>query len=189
MSVDCEHDASHASSPGEIVCFDVYSRTASKTCSPGRSFFSNCLPVHRIDAIIFQVSFYDIFVSQFCLPRVNSPYIICLGRRSMGIRCMWPRKAVNGHTVYVTKEGGQWAYGVHDHGRRSMGIRCTWPRKVVNGHTVYVTKEGGQWAYGVRDQGRQSMGIRCTWPSQRSRLCFRMLLSEVELEYCRMSRF
>ena len=48
-----------------LVCFDVYSRTTSKTGSPGRSFFSNCLPVHRIDAIIFQVSFYDIFVSQF----------------------------------------------------------------------------------------------------------------------------
>ena len=48
-----------------LVCFYVYSRTASKTGSPGRSFFSNCLPVHRIDAIIFQVSFYDIFVSQF----------------------------------------------------------------------------------------------------------------------------
>ena len=52
-----------------LVCFDVYSnvysRTASKTGSPGRSFFSNCLPVHRIDAIIFQVSFHDIFVSQF----------------------------------------------------------------------------------------------------------------------------
>ena len=48
-----------------LVRFDVYSRTASKTGSPGRSFFSNCLPVHRIDAIICQVSFYDIFVSQF----------------------------------------------------------------------------------------------------------------------------
>ena len=48
-----------------LVCFDVYSRSASKTGSPGRSFFSNCLPVHRIDAIIIQVSFYDIFASQF----------------------------------------------------------------------------------------------------------------------------
>ena len=47
-----------------LVCFDVCSRTASKTGSPGMSFFSNRLPVHRIDAIIFQVSFYDIFVSQ-----------------------------------------------------------------------------------------------------------------------------
>ena len=62
----------------------------------------------------------------------------------------------------MTKEGGQWAYGVRDQGRRSMGIQCTGPRKAVNGHTVYVTKEGSQWAYGVRDQGRRSMGIRCT---------------------------
>ena len=48
-----------------LVCFDVYSRTASKTGSPGRSFFSNCLSVHRIDAILFHVSFYVIFASQF----------------------------------------------------------------------------------------------------------------------------
>ena len=48
-----------------LVCFHGYSRIASKTGSPGRLFFSNCLPVHRIDAIIFQVSFYDILVSQF----------------------------------------------------------------------------------------------------------------------------
>ena len=47
-----------------LVCFDGYSRTASKTGSPVRSFFSNCLPVHKIDAIISQVSFYDIVVSQ-----------------------------------------------------------------------------------------------------------------------------
>ena len=110
MSVDCElspltldllvilvcfdvysRTASKTGSPGGSF-FDVYSRTASKTGSPGRSFFSNCLPVHRIDAIIFQVSFYDIFVSSLGrptgrLPPVNSPYIICLGRRSMGIRC------------------------------------------------------------------------------------------------------
>ena len=48
-----------------LVCFDVFCRTVSKTGSPGRSFFSNCLPVnsHRIDAIIFQVSFNEIFIA------------------------------------------------------------------------------------------------------------------------------
>ena len=39
-----------------LVCFHVYSRTAGKTGSPGRSSFSNCLSVHRIDAILFRVS-------------------------------------------------------------------------------------------------------------------------------------
>ena len=48
-----------------LVCIYVYSITASKTGSPGRSFFSNCLPVHRIDAVFFQVSFCDISISQF----------------------------------------------------------------------------------------------------------------------------
>ena len=75
-----------------MVYFNVYSRTASKTGSPGRSFFSNCLPVNRIDAIIFQVSFLtSLYLNlgrpNFRLPAVNSPYTMCLGRRSMGIRC------------------------------------------------------------------------------------------------------
>ena len=67
--------------------------------------------MHRIDAIIFQVSFYDIFVAQFGSANWSFASIHNLFR-----------KAVNGHTVYVTKEGGQWAYGVRDQGRRSMGI-------------------------------------------------------------------
>ena len=81
MTVDCEPPTLDFLI--SLLCFDVYSRTASKTGSPGRSFFdvynrndsktgspgwsffSNCLSVLRIDAIIFQVSFYYIFVKQF----------------------------------------------------------------------------------------------------------------------------
>ena len=130
-----------------LVCFHVYSRTAGKTGSPGRSSFCNCLSVSFLRNL-----YRNLGRPTGRLPPVNFIYIISLGRRS-------------------------------------MGIRCTWPRKAVNGHTVYVTKEGGQWAYGVRDQGRRSIGVRCTWPSQRSRLYFRMLVSGVELQRCRFSRF
>ena len=47
-----------------LVPFHVNSRTAIKTGLPGGSVFGNCLAVQRVDAIVFQISFDYIHVSQ-----------------------------------------------------------------------------------------------------------------------------